>query len=308
LIRQQQRSLAARVSCTGLGLHCGSPVRLTLSPAPPDTGIVFLHVDARTGDRTAIPARVESIVSSSHATTLGAGAAQISTVEHLLATLHAFSVDNAWIEVEGPEIPIMDGSAGSFVYLLRSAGIVAQQARRRVLRVERAVEVSNGSSRIRIEPGRGLRVHYVVDFPHPAIGRQAFTVGCLGPELFESELAPARTFGFLDEVSSLWRAGLARGGSLENTIVLGDDRVLNPGGLRWPDEFARHKMLDLLGDLALLGCAIEGRLRVERGGHSLHHALLRRLLATPEVWSLFGDAPVRDPHPPEPIRAAAGDR
>ena len=281
---RRQQTLAERVSCTGSGLHSGAPVRLVLSPARAGTGIVFERTDR--AHPVEIPARPGSVRSTRLATTLGTGDASIGTVEHLLAALYGLGVDNVRISVDGPELPVMDGSAASFVYLIRSAGLKAQAEPRPVLRVLEPIEVDEGGRRIRIEPARGLRVSYAVDFAHPAIRRQELRLASLDPNVFERELASARTFGFLQDVRVLWNAGLAKGGSLRNTVLLDDTRVVNPDGLRWPDEFVRHKALDLLGDLALLGVAIDGHVKVECGGHALHHRLVAALLERPRAWRL----------------------
>jgi UDP-3-O-[3-hydroxymyristoyl] N-acetylglucosamine deacetylase len=281
---QQQQTLAERVSCAGTGLHSGAPVRLELLPAREGTGIVFVRTD-RT-HAVEIPARPGGVTSTRLATTLGSGAASVATVEHLLAALYGLGIDNVRVSLDGPELPVMDGSAASFVYLIRSAGIRVQREPRAVLRVLAPIEVDEGDRRIRIEPARSLRVSYAVDFAHPAIGRQELKLDRLDARRFETEIAPARTFGFLQDVRALWSAGLAQGGSLHNTVLLDDTRVMNEGGLRWPDEFVRHKVLDLLGDLALLGVAIEGHVKVERGGHALHHRLVTALLDRPKAWRL----------------------
>jgi UDP-3-O-[3-hydroxymyristoyl] N-acetylglucosamine deacetylase len=281
---RQQRTLAERVSCTGVGLHSGAPVRLSLAPARPGSGIVFVRTDR--AHPLEIPAQPGAVTSTRLATTLGSGDASVRTVEHLLAALYGLGIDNARVSLDGPELPVMDGSAASFVYLIRSAGVFVQSAPRAVLRVLETIEIDEGGRRIRIEPGRGLSISYTVDFAHPAIGRQQLRIGVLDGERFEREIAPARTFGFLQDVRAMWNAGLARGGSLHNTVLLDEARVINPDGLRWPDEFVRHKVLDLLGDLALLGVAIDGAVHVECGGHALHQRLVAALLERPHAWRL----------------------
>ena len=288
----RQRTIAEKISCTGIGLHSGAPVQLTLHPGRLGTGIVFVRSD---GARTIeIPARADQVGSTRLATTLGANGAGVGTVEHVLAALYGLGIDNIRIELDGPEVPVMDGSAASFVFLIRAAGIFEQRGARRVLRVKRPLEVRDGERVARIEPARSFRITYQIDFQHPAIGRQSLSGFELREGSFERELCRARTFGFLHEVQALWRAGLGRGGSLDNTIVLDQRRVLNPEGLRMPDEFVRHKALDLLGDFALLGMPLEGHVRVVRGGHALHQKLMRALLDTPgavEVVTASGPAP-----------------
>jgi UDP-3-O-[3-hydroxymyristoyl] N-acetylglucosamine deacetylase len=271
----RQRTIAEKVSCTGIGLHTGKPVQLSLHPARADSGIVFVRTDLH--HPIEIPASPAALSRTHLATTLGCGDATIDTVEHLLAALYGLGVDNIRVELDGPEVPGMDGSAASFVFLLRAAGVFHQTARRRVLRVRRPIEIRDGERWIRIEPARELRISYAIDFEHPLIGRQKLRDLVLDDGGFERELARARTFGFADQVAALWRSGRARGASLDNTVVLGGDRVLNRGGLRFPDEFVRHKALDLVGDLALLGARVQGHVRVVRGGHALHQRLVAAL-------------------------------
>ena len=283
---RRQRTIAEKVSCTGVGLHSGVPVQLTLLPARAGTGIVTVRND---GDRPVeIPCHPQAVESTSFATTLGMDGSTVSTVEHLLAACFGLGIDNIRVVVDGPELPVMDGSAASFVYLMHSAGLFEQRAPCGVLRFRRPIEVRDGERWIRVEPARRFRVSYAIDFDHPAVGRQTFEVDGLDPDHFERELAGARTFAFLRDVQGLWDAGLAKGGNLENTIVLDDDKPLNPEGLRWPDEFVRHKVLDLYGDLALLGLPIEGHIHVERGGHTLHQKLVSAILHDRDAWYIHG--------------------
>jgi UDP-3-O-[3-hydroxymyristoyl] N-acetylglucosamine deacetylase len=277
-----QQTIAEKVSCTGIGLHSGAPVQLTLNPARADSGIVFVRTDL--GAPVEIRARSAQVTSTSFATTLGRGEATVGTVEHLLAALYGLGIDNIRVEIDGPELPVMDGSAAPFVYLLRSAGIFPQREQRRELRVRRPLEVVDGDRRIRVEPARELCVSYAVEFEHPAIRRQEVHLDSMDAERFEREISAARTFGFLSEVKALWEAGFARGGSLDNTVLLDHERVVNPGGLRTPDEFVRHKVLDLFGDLALLGTPLVGHVIVERGGHAMHQRLVSEILANPQTW------------------------
>jgi len=276
----RQRTIAERVSCVGTGLHSGEHAQFTLQPAHEDSGIVFAK---RSGGRQQlIPATIASVVSSDHATTLASPeGATVATVEHLLSVLYAFEIDNVRIELEGPELPVLDGSALPFVELVREAGVAPQHAQRSWLVVEEKIRIEEGDCSIEIEPHEGFSCDYRIDFDHPAIGQQRIELPTLDAEVFCRELADARTFATLGEVHALWKAGLAQGGSLANTILLDDSGVLNASGLRRPDEFVRHKALDLLGDLALLGRRVLGRVRVVRGGHALHHALVRRL--TPQL-------------------------
>jgi UDP-3-O-[3-hydroxymyristoyl] N-acetylglucosamine deacetylase len=279
-----QQTISEKVSCTGIGLHSGAPTQLTLYPARADAGIVFVRTDL--GEPVEIPARSAEVVSTALATTLGRGAATVGTVEHLLAALYGLGIDNVRIEIDGPELPVMDGSSAPFVYLIRSAGIFQQREPREMLRIGRKIEVVDGLRRISIEPAPEFRVSYAVDFDHPGIGRQELAVTSLSPEHFEREISAARTFGFLREVNAMWDAGFARGGSLDNTVLLDDEKVVNQGGLRWSDEFVRHKILDLCGDLALLGRPVCGHVRAERGGHEMHQRLVAKIIATPDAWTL----------------------
>ena len=289
-----EHTLAGPVSCTGIGLHTGRPVTLVLRPASAGTGILFVRTDLERPAR--FPARAEWITRTTLATTLGRGDAGLSTVEHLLAALRGMGVDNCTVEVSGPEVPIMDGSAAPFVYLLREAGLRAQRRMRRRLVIRRPLEVRDGNRWVRVVPSRTFKLSVWIDYAHPAIGRDGLESVRPTPRWFASEVAPARTFGFLRDVQKLQNAGLALGGSLQNAIVLDDRRVLNREGLRFPDEFVRHKMLDLMGDLALLAVPLQGHVKVMRGGHSLHQALLAEIRANPSCWTIeMPGAPVSVP-------------
>jgi len=289
-VDQSQRTIAEKVSCAGVGLHTGLSLELTIHPARAHSGIVFVRRDGPSP--VEVPARPSAVHSTSHATTLaspGDREVRVKTVEHVLSALFALGIDNVRIEVNGPEVPALDGSAAGFVDLVRSAGIFVQAEPRAVLAIRQPIEVCDGDRRISIAPAPHLGIHYAVEFEHPVIARQELTLPRLDERVYVRELARARTFGFLHEVSALLRAGLARGGSLENTVVLDDEVVLNAEGLRWPDEFVRHKIVDLLGDLALLGLPIHGHVSVERGGHALHQMLVQELLRRPDAWTILGD-------------------
>ncbi len=300
----QQRTIAEKISCTGIGLHTGEPVQLTLHPARAGTGIVFVRTDS--AYPVEIPAAPSSLARTHLATTLGRGDATVDTVEHLLAALYGLGIDNVRVELDGPEIPGMDGSAASFVFLIRAAGIFEQGEPRSELCIRRPIEIRDGLKRIRVEPARSFQISYQVDFEHPSIGRQELRNLTIDENTFEREIARARTFGFVQDVEALWRHGRARGASLDNTVVLDDQRVLNRGGLRFADEFVRHKVLDLLGDLALLGMPIRGHVIVERGGHALHQKLVAALAGDREARRIevgdFLPAPEIDPIP---LQAAA---
>jgi len=295
----KQTTLAAPVETKGIGLHTAVPVRLSLHPAPPDTGYVFRRTDLGGFE---IPANVESVAQCSYATTLMRTGVMLSTVEHLLSALRGCNVDNAYIEVDNLEVPIMDGSAESFAEMIETAGLTEQSTARRALMVRKKVSVESGNRRITIEPAEAYEINCLIDFPHPLIGVQHRSL-TLDNGSFGRDIASARTFGFVEEVEALRKANLIRGGSLDNAIVLTRDGMLNQTGLRFPDEFVRHKILDIVGDLALLGMTLLGRVTAERSGHLLHAALMSSLLRNRAAWEIV-DLPVE--RQPEPAAVAAG--
>jgi len=276
-----QRTVAKRVSCTGIGLHSGKPATLTLAPAAADAGISFVRMDLG----VEIPARNDFVADTTLSTNLGLGEARVHTVEHVMAALHGMGIDNCRVEVDGPEIPIIDGSAAPFVCLVREAGVKAQRAGRRWLVIDQPVEIRDGDKLARLEPADSLSVEFTADFGHPLITNQAFRV-TVDDRVFEREVARARTFCFLRDIERMQAAGLAKGGSLENAIVVDDFSILNPEGLRFPDEFARHKVLDAVGDLALFGVPVLGALTAVKSGHAMNQALVRKVLADPSSHRL----------------------
>jgi UDP-3-O-[3-hydroxymyristoyl] N-acetylglucosamine deacetylase len=275
-----QRTLRRSVSCTGIGLHSGNKVTLSLKPAPADSGIRFRRSDL---GGLEIPATVGHLRSIQYATGLACGAGSVETVEHLLAALVSLGVDNVVVELNHQEVPIMDGSASPFVYLIQEAGIRTLGEPRRFLKVVRPIALSSGDKRIALYPSDHFKVTYSISFDHPLLRHQARTVE-INEESFIEEIASARTFGFLKEVEMLRQHGLALGGSLDNAIVLGDTGALN--ALRFEDEFVRHKILDVLGDLALVGHPIIGHLVAHRGGHALHTAFATKVLDETAAWRL----------------------
>src|SRR2546421_4081822 len=278
----KQTTLAAPVSTKGIGLHTAVPVTLSLAPAPPHTGYVFRRTDLGGFE---IPATVESVAHCSYATTLMRTGVMLSTVEHLLSALRGCGVDNAYIEVDNLEIPIMDGSAEAFADMIETAGVVEQAAARRALMIREKVSIESNDRRISIEPANAYEIDCLIDFAHPLIGMQHRQV-VLDNGSFGRDIASARTFGFIEEVEALRRANLIRGGSLDNSIVLTKHGMLNESGLRFGDEFVRHKILDIIGDLALLGMTLLGRVRAERSGHLLHAALTSSLLRNRSAWEI----------------------
>jgi UDP-3-O-[3-hydroxymyristoyl] N-acetylglucosamine deacetylase len=279
---KKQTTIGESFSASGTGLHSNSPVKVTVKPAPAYTGYVFRRIDLNDFE---IPATPEHVAHVSYATTLMKSGVMISTVEHLLSALSGCGVDNAIIDVDSLEVPILDGSSRRWVELIKRAGIVELEAPRGYLRVLKRVEVSDKNRRMSIEPAEEFRITCEIDFPHPLIGLQRCEVAFINGN-YISEVAPARTFGFVEEVEMLQQNGLARGGSLENAIALTRDGVLNPEPLRFHDEFVRHKILDIIGDLALCGMPILGHVRASRSGHGLHTMLLSALLRDREAWEV----------------------
>jgi UDP-3-O-[3-hydroxymyristoyl] N-acetylglucosamine deacetylase len=282
----RQTTLREPVAVAGIGVHSGWPVTVTLYPAEADAGIVFVRCGANGEKDRELAATFRSVTATEFATVLGdkRGPA-ISTTEHVMAALYGLGIDNAIVEVDGPEIPIMDGSASAFVDAIDGAGTQTMSARRRYIKVLKPVLVDGNGCYGELRPhSRGLRIETEIDFDHPLIGRQKFTLE-LDPHAFRRELARARTFGFMRDVTKLWNAGYALGASFENTVVVADDRVLNTDGVRFPDEFVRHKAVDAIGDLALAGAPLIGAYRSVRGGHKLNHAVLTALMADPAAWT-----------------------
>lgn len=269
-----QTTIHKSVRCTGIGLHSGKQVEMVLRPAAEDTGILF---SLRNGSGSTFLTPAPSlVVETSLATVLGDGRETLATVEHLLATINGMGIDNIHIEVSGKELPIMDGSAASFVYLLKQAGVRKLDKARKVLAIKKSVEFEQDGKYIKATPYDGLRLDYTIDFAHPLIGRQRMVME-ITPENFAQQLAKARTFGFLKEVDYLHANGLAMGGSLDNAVVLDEYNILNAEGLRFPDEFVRHKMLDFVGDMAIFGSRLQGHFEVFASGHALNNAFLRHL-------------------------------
>src|ERR1700694_3727410 len=278
----RQTTLAESVEARGIGVHTAVPVQVRLAPAPPDTGYVFLRTDLGGFE---IPANVESVAHCSYATTLMRTGVMLSTVEHLLSALRGCGVDNAYIEVDNLEVPIMDGSAEAFAEMIETAGLVDQPAARRALQVREKVSAVSGNRSITIEPADAYEIDCVIDFPHPLIGMQHRSI-TLDNGSFARDIASARTFGFIEEVEALRRANLIRGGSLDSAVVMTRHGMLNETGLRFSDEFVRHKILDIIVDLAFLGMTLLGRVTAERSGHLLHAALMSSLLRNRAAWEI----------------------
>jgi UDP-3-O-[3-hydroxymyristoyl] N-acetylglucosamine deacetylase len=279
-----QTTIARPVAISGIGLHTGERINMSLRPADAGSGIVFHRT---IGERTVtIEATSANVVDTRMATVIGKGELQISTVEHLLAALSAYGVDNLHIDIDGPEAPIMDGSAAPFATIIEEAGLRYLSQSRKFLAIRKPISVIDGEKRVSIIPSRFFRITFDIAFQHPCIALQQRSVK-VDTALFRRDLAPARTFGFLRDVEMLKAAGLARGGSLENAIVVDDERILNPEGLRFHDEFVRHKILDAIGDLSLLGYPILGHVRAFKAGHDINHQLVETVLTTPDAWQLL---------------------
>jgi UDP-3-O-[3-hydroxymyristoyl] N-acetylglucosamine deacetylase len=279
----QQRTLARPVSLHGQGLHTGASVTLTLLPAPVDHGIELVRTDLP--GRPSVPARSEFVTDTALATSVGRGTARVGTIEHLLAALAGLGVDNARVELDGPEVPIMDGSSLPFAAAITTAGMRAQGEAKAFLVIVRTVAVSEGDKQATFTPSRRFRIDCTIDFEHPLISDQRFCLD-FAARTFVRDVAPARTFGFLRDVDRMRSLGLARGGSLDNAVVVDDFSILNPEGLRFPDEFVRHKLLDALGDVALLGRPVLGSLTVHKTGHALNQRLVAKVLSDPANYQV----------------------
>ncbi|MDB5598001.1 MAG: UDP-3-O-[3-hydroxymyristoyl] N-acetylglucosamine deacetylase [Xanthobacteraceae bacterium] len=295
----RQTTLRDQASVSGIGVHSGLPVTLILHPADPDTGIVFMRTGIEGRADCEVRAEVGSVTATEFATVLGDQSGPlVSTAEHVLAALRGLGVDNVVVEIDGPEMPIMDGSAAPFVAAIDQVGLVTQTAQRRYIKVLKTIRVAKGEAFGEIRPhGRGFRVETEIEFDHPLIGRQTYATE-VEPDTFRADISRARTFGFMRDVAKLWTAGYALGASFENTVVVAENRVLNPEGLRYADEFVRHKALDAIGDLALAGAPLLGAYRSVRGGHKLNHAVLSALMADTSAWAMV--------EAPEPARRVRG--
>jgi UDP-3-O-[3-hydroxymyristoyl] N-acetylglucosamine deacetylase len=285
----QQHTITTEVSLSGIGLHTGVSVNVRLCPAPANTGIVFKRIDL---DGFEIEAQARHTARVSYATSLMKKGVLISTTEHLLSALAGTGIDNVIIEIDNLELPIVDGSALPFVTLIRQAGLRRQRARRAYAKILKPLELSDGNKRIAVYPSDTFAVSYSIAFPHPVIGTESFEF-TPGNSAYDVDISPARTFGFLAEVEMLRKNGLIKGGALENVVVLDHERVLNPEGLRFPDEFCRHKILDLMGDIALFGHPLIGHVVADRAGHAMHAQLVSQLLRRKDCWQLTDVTPAR---------------
>ncbi|MBI9084995.1 MAG: UDP-3-O-acyl-N-acetylglucosamine deacetylase [Desulfobacterales bacterium] len=279
--RFEQRTLARTVSCSGIGLHSGKAATLTLAPAPVNHGIKFIRTDLP--DRPCIPANFNRVVDTSLATVIGYSGCIVSTIEHLMASFAGLGIDNAVVELDAYEMPIMDGSAGPFTALIRSAGIDVQPGPRCFFVVKAPIVLENSGKSVAIYPSDTFRITYTIDYAHPLIGRQTYSIE-VDDQSFEKEICRARTFGFLHEYEYMKHFGLALGGSLENALVIDEEEVLNPEGLRYPDEFVRHKILDCIGDFSMIGLPILGHIVATKSGHAFNHQFLKTFFEQKTCW------------------------
>jgi UDP-3-O-[3-hydroxymyristoyl] N-acetylglucosamine deacetylase len=279
----RQRTLKTGVECTGIGLHTGEKIHIHIKPATPDTGICFVRTDKP--DRPVVRAHMDNVSDTTLATSISSNGTRISTIEHLMAAFFGLGIDNAVVEIDGNEVPIMDGSSAPFVFLLKSGGIAEQAAPKRFIVIKRPFHVDDGNRSVSIFPSKELKITYMIDFQHPLLRNQEHELHFSGRE-FVRNICMARTFGFLKDVETLKANGLARGGSLDNAVVIDDFRILNEDGLRFKDEFVRHKILDFIGDLSVIGSPIIGHFVVKRSGHFLNQYMLSQLIASQKHWEV----------------------
>lgn len=276
-----QKTLIKSVSCSGIGVHSGKKVQVTIHPAHENYGIKFKRTDI--AESPAIPAIFSRVVDTSLATVIGQDGCIISTIEHLMASFSGLSIDNALVELDSYELPIMDGSAGPFTRLIKSAGLKEQKSPRFFFVAKAPVILEENGKSVAIYPAPERRITYTISFDHPLVKTQSYSI-LLDANNFEHEIASARTFGFYHEIEYLKKFGLARGGTLDNAVVLDHDKILNPGGLRYPDEFVRHKILDCIGDFSLLGMPIMGHIKIYKSGHAFNHEFLKKFLTKKNSW------------------------
>ncbi len=300
---KMQKTIIRETSFSGIGLHTGCSVNVRILPAQADSGITFVRTDLP--GRPAVKAGAASVVSTSYATTIGSNGVTVATVEHLLAAFYGLGVDNAVVELDGPEVPIMDGSASYFIAVIEDARLMALDKPRKYLVVKRPIKVADRDKYVLILPSEEMRltIDYNIDFSHTLLSRQSFS-RLFSREVFRKELGSARTFGFLRDVEMLQANGLAKGGSLDNAVVIGETEILNEGGLRFPDEFVRHKVLDMMGDIALIGSPVIGRIVAHRSGHALNHRFVQEVLRRPGRWELTTTLSQRSFEQPVPMVSA----
>ncbi|MCJ7810216.1 MAG: UDP-3-O-acyl-N-acetylglucosamine deacetylase [Desulfobulbaceae bacterium] len=280
----KQRTLRDEVSCTGIGLHCGERVKMSLRPAPCGTGIKFMRRDI--SGSPMVEAKFENVKDTTLATSIGADGCKVGTIEHLMAAFYGLGIDNVLVGLDGPEVPIMDGSSAPFIFLIKSVGIKEQEAPKRFIVVKKSLKIEDGDRSIAVHPSKELKISYMIDFKHPMLRNQEYEL-CFSGGDFIREISRARTFGFLRDVQTLKANGFARGGSLDNAVVIDDFRILNEDGLRFKDEFVRHKILDFVGDLSLICAPVIGHFVVRKSGHFLNQLMLEKLIQSKRHWKTF---------------------
>lgn len=280
----KQRTLKDQVECTGVGLHSGERVHLNIRPAPSDTGIKFVRTDL--DGHPMIEARFDNVSNTTLATTIGSNGCKVATIEHLMAAFFGLGIDNALVELDGPEVPIMDGSTAPFIFLIKSAGIREQKSPKQFIVIKKPFKIDDGNRSIHIYPSKELKITYTIDFAHPLLRNQKYELRFSGRD-FVREISRARTFGFLKDVQTLKENGLAKGGSLDNAVVIDDFRIINEDGLRFEDEFVRHKILDFIGDLSIVGSPVIGHFVVEKSGHFLNQQMLKNLMKSKKHWKML---------------------
>lgn len=280
----KQRTLMNEVGCTGIGLHTGEKVKINLRPAPVNSGIKFVRTDLK--GRPEVEVRFDNVFDTTLATTIGTNGCKVSTIEHLMAAFFGLGIDNAVVELDGPEVPIMDGSAAPFVFLIKSGDIREQKSPKQFIVIKKPFKVDDGNRSVSIYPSKELKITYMIDFQHPLLRNQEYELTFSGRD-FVREISTARTFGFLKDVETLKKNGLARGGSLDNAVVIDDFRIINEDGLRFDDEFVRHKILDFIGDISIVGSPIIGHFVVKKSGHFLNQHMLRKLMESKKHWKVM---------------------
>ncbi len=280
----KQRTLMNEVGCTGIGLHSGEKVKINLRPAPANSGIKFVRTDLK--GRPEVEVRFDNVFDTTLATTIGTNGCKVSTIEHLMAAFFGLGIDNAVVELDGPEVPIMDGSAAPFVFLIKSGDVREQKSPKQFIVIKKPFKVDDGNRSVCIYPSKELKITYMIDFQHPLLRNQEYELTFSGRD-FVREISTARTFGFMKDVETLKKNGFARGGSLDNAVVIDDFRIINEDGLRFDDEFVRHKILDFIGDISIVGSPIIGHFVVKKSGHFLNQHMLRKLMESKKHWKVM---------------------
>jgi len=280
----KQRTLMNEVGCTGIGLHTGEKVKINLRPAPVNSGIKFVRTDLK--GRPEVEVRFDNVFDTTLATTIGTNGCKVSTIEHLMAAFFGLGIDNAVVELDGPEVPIMDGSAAPFVFLIKSGDVREQKSPKQFIVIKKPFKVDDGNRSVCIYPSKELKITYMIDFQHPLLRNQEYELTFSGRD-FVREISTARTFGFMKDVETLKKNGFARGGSLDNAVVIDDFRIINEDGLRFDDEFVRHKILDFIGDISIVGSPIIGHFVVKKSGHFLNQHMLKKLMESKKHWKVM---------------------